>query len=175
MSETNNAVVFERWEDIPGYEGRYKVSTFGRVASVIKKLTYLVQRHNNCGYCIVDLIDRFGRRKTCYIHRLVAQTFLPKPPLNYTQVNHIDENKDNNCIWNVEYCPPVYNMNYGSQFIKRAKPVAAYDMRTGKIALVFDSQKDAAKVGFRQSSISLCIKGKIKSHGGFIWREINKH
>lgn len=124
---------------------------------------------------MVDLIDKHGKRKSCYIHRLVAKTFLPNPPKNYTQVNHKTENKEINFVNQIEYCSPSYNMNYGTQFIRRAKPVAAYDIKTGTLIMIFDSQKSAAKSGFRQSSISLCINGRIKTHRGYIWRKIDNN
>lgn len=100
----------EIWKDIDGFEGLYKISNLGNVYS------YISNRLLN------PRIDNFGRRgvhfyqnkkECCFrIHRLVAQHFIPNPN-NYPEVNHIDGNKMNDRIDNLEWCT-------GSQNVKHA-------------------------------------------------------
>lgn len=89
-----------------GYEDRYLVSNYGNVFSVVSE-KILKHRLDSCGYHMIGAsID--GKSKNCYIHRMVAETFIDNPQdLKY--VNHIDGNKDNNCVSNLEFCTNSYN------------------------------------------------------------------
>lgn len=90
----------EVYADIEGYEGLYKITSWGRVWSV-KKEKFIRPEETEKGYLRVDLFDRERNRKHHKVHRLVAQAFDPY----YTeelQVNHIDGNKQNNSITNLE-------------------------------------------------------------------------
>ncbi len=85
----------EEWRDIKEYEGRYQISNYGRVKSLKfnktnkKKILNLIV--NKYGYIYVGLIKK-GKRKNFYIHRLVAEAFIPNPE-NKPEVNHKDGNK----------------------------------------------------------------------------------
>lgn len=113
------------WKDIPGYEGKYQVSNTGRVRSLnygrTGKIKVLKQGTKDNGYKVV-VIYKNGKRKKYLVHRLVAQAFIPNPN-NYPIINHKDENKTNNAVWNLEWCTYEYNVNYGNckQKIKEAK------------------------------------------------------
>ena len=114
-----------------------------------------------------------GSKKTYKIHRLVAEAFIPNPD-NLPQINHIDENKENNIVSNLEWCTAEYNLNYGShnkkisQALKRK--VFQYS-KDGILLAEFNSQTEAAKLtGSKQGGISDCIRGKIKTHNGYIWK-----
>lgn len=65
------------------------------------------------GYPVVALW-KDNRGKTVYIHRLVAETFIPNPH-DYPIINHKDENKANNCVENLEWCNMLYNNNYAAR------------------------------------------------------------
>lgn len=88
----------EIWKDIDGYDGKYQVSTWGRVrsASGIMK-TYL----NGKGYEKIGL-SKNGKSNKHRVHRLVAEAFLPNP-YHLPEVDHIDGNKRNNSITNLEW------------------------------------------------------------------------
>ena len=93
------------WKDILGYEGKYQVSTKGEVYSEISgkilKQFYRGSRPDN-KYLVINLCEN-NKQKTVSVHRLVAQAFIPNPN-NLPCVNHIDGNKDNNCVENLEWC-----------------------------------------------------------------------
>ena len=101
----------EQWCDIPGYEGDYQVSSLGRVKSIKSNSVILKPDIKRNGYHVVCLW-KTGRKKNYLLHRIVAKCFVDNP-YDYTDVNHIDENKANNKVVNLEWCTHKYNMNYG--------------------------------------------------------------
>lgn len=125
----------ECWKDIPGYEGFYQVSNLGMVRSVER--TRLVKNRygyesfrtdsgkmmagsdNGNGYLIVSL-KKNGARKSKYIHRLVAEAFLPRED-GCDTVNHKDYNTKNNCAENLEWCTQKENVRYSSERMRKEK------------------------------------------------------
>ena len=108
----------EIWKDIAGYEGLYQVSNEGNVRTIKRQgtkgglLKIRVSYKYAVNYCYVGLCKN-GRRKSFWIHRLVAQAFIPNPDV-LPQVNHKDQNPSNNMVNNLEWCTLKYNMNYGT-------------------------------------------------------------
>lgn len=106
--------MFEKsWSFINGYGLRYKISTAGNVLRLhkgkyISKAIQLAKR----GYYVTDLIVA-GKRKNCKIHRLVASNFIPNPE-NKREVNHIDGNKLNNDVANLEWATQQENISHAS-------------------------------------------------------------
>lgn len=103
----------EIWKDIPEYEGRYIVSNIGNIKSVkyYSKCSYsknLKGRKTSKGYLRVQLCKN-SKNKDFYIHRVVAVVFLPNP-LGLKEVNHIDFDKSNNAISNLEWTTHAKNM-----------------------------------------------------------------
>lgn len=97
--------------DIPGHS-LYMVSNDGRVWS--KRANRFIKLHkSSCGYLHVGLHEG-GKQKNCYVHRLVAMAFIPNPN-SLPQVNHIDEDKTNNSVNNLEWCSARKNVNYGTR------------------------------------------------------------
>ena len=114
----------EIWADIVGYEGLYMVSSLGNIKS-LKKGLIRKQSDNGNGYKCISLYKN-NKSKTFYVHRLVAQAFIPNPN-NLPQVNHKDENPSNNCVNNLEWCDSKYNSNYGNHNKKLS------EAHTGKV------------------------------------------
>lgn len=168
----------ELWKPVVGYEGKYEVSSFGRVMSLnyskqgepaIRKLSL-----DKDGYLNVTLYS-LGKPKTLKVHRLVAQAFLENKS-NLPEINHIDENKSNNHVENLEWCSRSYNISYGQGSIQRAlskcRQVEAVDS-SGIRRHLFKSTQEAGRNGFTQSSVAACCRHEQSHHKGFIWRYID--
>lgn len=182
----------EVWKPIKDFEGYYEVSNLGNVRSVDRivevqsknqfgsyttkrlcKGTILRPSTNNFGYPYV-LLCKDGKYTTLYVHRLVAQAFLPNPD-SLPEVNHIDEDKTNNRVTNLEWCSSKYNSNYGTRnktiSTTRGKVVSMYDMEGNKLN-TFKSARSAARSLNKKTAagITMCCKGKRKTAYGYIWK-----
>lgn len=110
----------EIWKDIECFEGLYQVSTHGRVKSLkFGKERILKPLKNSKGYVMVDLHFN-NKHKRIMIHRLVAQAFIPNQD-NKPQVNHIDEDKTNNNVNNLNWMTNKENINWGTAIERQAK------------------------------------------------------
>lgn len=117
----------EIWNDIKGYEGKYKVSNLGRIKSLRKNKVLKQTINKRDGYFYVG-ICKDGKRKNRKVHRLIAETFMPNPK-NKPTVNHIDGNKENNCISNLEWCSQSENMKHSYRIGLRDKERLREHMR----------------------------------------------
>jgi len=112
-----------KWKDVKGYEGLYEVSDTGKIRSKDRDITYSngrvhhykgeekkIQVRKNSGYNTVNL---FKNQKYVqkYVHILVAEAFIPEED-GKTQINHIDGNKSNNSVENLERCTPGDNIRH---------------------------------------------------------------
>ena len=119
MEYTDIELKNEQWRDIFGYDGMYQVSDLGRVRSLkFGKTRVLRPGKNKWGYLQV-LLSKGGKCKNYKVHRLVASAFIPNSDENKTQINHIDENKDNNRASNLEWCDSSYNLSYNGLRYRR--------------------------------------------------------
>lgn len=109
-------IMEEIWKDIIGYEGLYKISSFGRIKSKHTNNKWgsgwklLNGYRDNLGYLYTALFKE-GNRHIFKIHRLVALHFIPNSE-NKPQVNHIDADKTNNRIENLKWCSALENMRH---------------------------------------------------------------
>lgn len=125
----------EEWRDIKGYEGLYKISNIGRVKSYqtfgnnqkIGREHFITPTLTTNGYYRVELI-KDNQRKTHRIHRLVAFAFLPNPE-NKPYINHIDGNRLNNHITNLEWCTQKENNEHAIRTgLRKLKKLSKDDM-----------------------------------------------
>lgn len=168
--------IVEEWKDVVGYEGLYKVSNLGRVKSLKKngvahdKLLRAFDLRG-LGYMSVRL-SKDNKGKTHKVHRLVAQAFIQNPN-NLPQVNHKDENKSNNFVYNLEWCDNSYNINYGTRNDKMAsklyKKVNCYTI-DGVFIKQYPSVKATEEDGFNATNVSHCLSGRRKNHKGYVFR-----
>lgn len=168
----------EIWKPIEGYEGLYEVSNLGRVRSLnynhTGKVKILSLRVNKYGYIQVGLYNN-GKRKFYGVHRLVAQAFIPNQD-NKTEVNHIDEDKTNNIVTNLEWCTASYNINYGTRNIRVGNSLLLSNNGSARKVInldtmkIFDTMLEASVFyNIDKSDISKCCKNKIKTCGGYKW------
>lgn len=162
----------EIWKDIEWSEG-YQVSNLGRVKSLNYNKTgqskILKPRIFGSGYLGVNL----GRNKKCYIHRLVAEAFIPNPN-NLPEVNHINEDKTCNIADNLEWVSHKTNLNHGTvkERIGITRKIAVIQLNTdGSFVREWPSAMDVQKVlGFRQGNIWACMNNRMKTAYGYIWK-----
>lgn len=168
---------------------KYEVYPDGRIWSY-KRNKFLKPATNQGGYKFVVLYDNECKRKTYRLNRLIYETFTSEPIPEGMQVNHIDENKENNNINNLNLMSPKENINYGSrterasksltnnQKLSKAltnnpkisKPVGA--LKNCELVMTFQSMSEAERQGFSQGNIWLCCNGKRKTHKGYTWKYI---
>ena len=122
-------------KDIKDYEGRYAVTEDGQVWSYKRKI-FLKPSKNNSGYLIVCLYKN-GKRKNPLVHRLVLETYYPIENMEKLEVNHLDENKENNCLSNLSWATHKDNVNYGTRTQRTCKKVLCVE--TG---IVYESIKE---------------------------------
>lgn len=166
--------VNEIWLPVPKWEDLYEVSNLGNVRS-IRKNKLLKPSLTYRGYLLVGLSKKHTR-ETWLIHRLVATAFIPNPN-NLEQVNHVDGNKLNNILGNLEWCTRLQNVAHARQIglVNSDKgnkpiPIIQYDKEMVQIQ-TFESGIEAAKTtGFFQSGINHCLKGRLKTYKGYVWR-----
>lgn len=138
----------EHWKDIQGYEGLYSVSDTGLVKTHI--YNKILKPRIQDGYETVVLY-RNKKNKAFRVHRLVAMAFLDNPN-NYEQVNHIDGNKRNNNVKNLEWCTAEQNTHhainnglfFSSSHISKCQPIIIKKDKYGKVVDVYKTVTEAA-------------------------------
>ena len=176
----------KRWKNIPGFDGVYQVSDQGDVRSVDRMVT-MVMKGTPCesfrpgrdivpakthgGYLNVVLYKN-GKGYHCLVHRLVASVFIPNPQ-GLPQVNHLDENKENNAVTNLEWCTAQENSSYGTRPERLQTRVAKYSI-FGELIAEFDSVRDAAKdAGCDYTTIVHCCNSSSQTAKGYVWRYLH--
>lgn len=170
----------EEWRDIKGYEGLYQVSNAGRVRSLDREVKgkFLKGKVLSCyskhTYPVVALCNAEGK-KCVRVHRIVAEAFLENY-YNLPEVNHIDGNKNNNCVENLEWCTRTENVNHawrtGLMSAPPAEEMIEVEMYVGDFKLATFCSLDVAEqiTKIASADICKCCKGKRKTAGGFRWK-----
>lgn len=168
----------EIWKPAFGYETTHEVSNYGNVRGYRRK-KILTPPLDQRGYKRTKI-----GKKSVRVHRLVALTFIPNPD-NKPQVNHIDGDKTNNHIENLEWVTNdenrehavklgLYKDNKSVLWEKLKRKVVAYGL-DGKLVGEFESLQEAARqLNADASNIHAAINGRIKSHRGYLWKYVEK-
>ena len=161
----------ETFVKIEGFE-KYEVSNLGKVRN-IKSGRVLKTSLNNNGYLRLFLCKN-NKRKHLYLHRIIATAFIDNPD-EKPCVNHIDENKLNNDLSNLEWCTVRENLIHGTRTKRAAEKLSQKVIQldlNGNVLNEFESMVQAGQeTGVSRSNISSCCNGKLKSAGGYKWRK----
>ena len=172
----------EIWTNSAWNPARYEVSDCGNVRNK-KTGRILHPGHTKDGYLQVVLY-KDGKKKTYRLHRLVWESFNGSIPEGY-EVNHINEDKTDNRLCNLNLMTRTQNVNWGTKIERTSQnlrgihinrkdqsvPVAQYSLE-GEFIASYPSTMEAERQNpsLFHTAISACCKGKVKTHGGFIWR-----
>lgn len=166
----------EQWKPVAGYEGYYEVSNAG----VVRRIVNARNNRVRAGHIMVPFLDRYGylayglrgssgSKKSHAAHRIVAEAFIPNA-LSLPQINHINEDKHDNRVENLEWCTAHYNKHHNDAPARRMKKIAQFDMH-GDFMRYWDGAIQAGQeLSIFRQSIAQCCNGKLRHSGGFKWR-----
>ena len=157
----------EEWKDIENYEGVYQVSSFGRVKR-LNTNRILKSGKSKGGYPYV-VLSKNGITSNKTIHRLVAEGFIPNPE-NKSDVNHIDEDKTNNIVSNLEWMTRKENINHGTRTERCLIPIIAINIKTGEVKEFTSGTECARQLGLYHQNISKVLKSERKQTGSYTFK-----
>lgn len=174
----------EVWRTIEGYDNVYRVSNKGNFESCMNvgkhekdniwRRRKIHVRKN--GYYVVSLTKN-GKRNLLYIHRLVAESFIPNPD-NKPQIDHIDGNKSNNHVFNLRWCTATENLSNINTKQKRLEiaerkgiSVSQYTI-SGEFVREFYSLREVERThpNISRTRVKKCAEGLIESVCGYVWK-----
>ena len=179
----------EIWKDIKDYEGLYQVSNWGRFKNLNYRNTGKERLKNPSkdvgGYLVINL-RKNKETKTCYVHRIVAETFLPntegKPCVNHKiegkkgkTMNFVFFNEDGSVDeerTTLEWATYEENNNYGTRTERAAKARSKKVIQlslSGDLIREWESTKECGRNGFNQGAVAACCRGERKQYKGFLW------
>ena len=161
------------WKEVKGYEGLYWVSENGEIKNAKEQMK--TQKEDKDGYRKVWL-SKSSKKTPFFVHRLVAMAFLENPN-NKPIVNHVNGNKKNNHISNLEWCTRSENDKHAFKLGLRkptcggtSKQVEQYDMQGNLIATYNSISHASRETNFTIANISYNANGHSKHANGYIWR-----
>ena len=153
-------------KDIKNYEGLYAITSCGKVWSYRRK-KFLKPSLNEAGYLRI-VLRKDKETKSFYIHRLVAEAYLDNPN-NYETVDHIDFDKTNNCLNNLQWMSLSENSRK-RRYRGGGKPVSCIELNT-----IYPSAAEAARrLNLNRSNISRVCRGELKRTGGYHWKYVEE-
>jgi len=150
----------------------YEVSNFGRIRSYkYKTPRILKQKLNKIGYYQIGLCVGGGKRKFFLVHRLVLSNFSQVENMKELEVNHINENKQDNRLENLEWLTSKENCNHGTRN-KRIGEFSSNKVLCVETGVVYNSQLEASiETNTSESGISNCLNGKRRKANNLHWRK----
>lgn len=173
----------EEWRDVAGYEGLYQISNFGRVKSLPRngatnKPKILRPNIKKTGY-IHYVLRKNNAPKTFSAHRLVANAFISNPN-NLPQVNHINGDKANNSVDNLEWCTQLENIRHRSEVLNVHGGCPRKKVYCVELNREFKSINEAAKfcgisgTGIREVCNGIGSKGERRvTANGYHWKWVH--
>ena len=172
----------EAWLPVVGYEGIYEVSDLGRVKRIKPgkgtATGLLIPNWNSNNNSLNVMLRNHGKDRQYRVHRLVAQAFLENPE-NKSQVNHLNGNRGDNCVTNLEWATQSQNIHHAHEFLPRnftaygehhanSKRIMSRD--GDKAPVIYGSVNEASRqTGVQMTNIAKCARGERKSAGGLVW------
>ena len=160
-------------KEIQEFNGIYFVSDDGCVFNKNMKALKVAQNPRT-GYCQVFL-HKNKKLVSRYLHRLVAEAFIPNPD-HLCEVNHIDGDKTNNAVQNLEWITRSRNIKHAYETGLRKTTCVSAFLVSGERVKTFQSVKEAARfcgVSYN-AGISNCLIGKTETAHGYVWRYAEK-
>lgn len=156
-------------KDIINFEN-YQISDDGRVWS--KKSNKWLKPIDVNGYKKASLYKN-GKLYQRLIHRLVAEAFIPNPNA-YEEINHINEDKSDNRVENLEWCTSSYNINYGTRVERQINSISKKVFQYSIDNVLLNTYKSCTEAerenpSFNHRGISYACIGKLKTYKGFKW------
>lgn len=187
----------ELWKEVVGYEGIYEVSNLGNIKSLKRNVNtlfgkprmqeeFILLKENLKGGYLGCNLSNNGSVKKVKIHRIVAISFIPNKE-NKPCVNHIDGNKKNNKLENLEWATykensvhasenglsSTYWLGKGGKGYFANKKINQYDTSMNYIKTHDSATLASKEVGVNKSGIIRAANGKIQTSGGFKWKYID--
>lgn len=192
----------EEWRDVVGFEGRYMVSSFGRVASLYRQrmrsdgvlhhseqvlMKPSIRAPRGIEYAVIYFLRDDQTRVRTSVHREVAKAFIPNPN-NYPNVDHIDANSINNRVENLRWCTQLMNSNNPISLQKLRAAMAARkgvpnvpleksvaQLKDGKLVRIYRSMALCKKDGFSHSAVCRCCRGQKPQYKGYKWMYLSDY
>lgn len=174
MKFTKEQIYKYGMRDVFGFEGRYAITSCGRVWSY-RSGRFLTPKLDKDGYFQIGLYDEYGKQHWYFVSRLMGLTYLENPD-NLPEVAHKNECQKDNYLSNLEWSShldncntPLHKKRIANKNTNRSNKVRCIETNT-----IYGSRKEAEEItGIDGSSIAKCCNGKRATAGGYHWEYIS--